>query len=78
MWSKEIRDEITKVRRHDSMIRDPLFCSSEVWRTEAQWSKAGYGLKKKAKGLPGYIGGQMNERCVRYHRLEVFKRKEKK
>ena len=78
MWSKEIRDEISKVRRSDSMIRDPYFCSSDVWKTEKQWNAAGYGLKPKAVGIKAYVNGQMDGRCVRYHRLEVFKRKERK
>ena len=77
MWSKEIRDEISKVRRSDSMIRDPYFCSSDIWKTEKQWNLAGYSLKPKAVGIKGYVGGEMNEKCVRYHRLEVYKRKER-
>ena len=77
MWNKAIRDEISRVRRSDSVIRDPYFCSSDVWKTERQWNDAGYCLKPKAVGINGYVGGEMVERCVRYHRLEVFKRKDK-
>lgn len=73
MWTKEIRGEINRIRNSKELMRDPMFCSSFAWRTSRQWAKDGYRLKEGAVGIRGYLNSTMQERCVRYHRLEVYK-----